>query len=162
MKSITIAGNIGKDAETRTMQDGTKVTGWSVAVDDGFGDRKRTIWFDCSMWGQRGAKLAQFLTKGTKVAVSGDLSTREHDGKTYLTVRVNEVTLQGGGRDGGGQPSGGGYDQSIGAQGGAPAGGAGGGLDDLGDEVPFMCEWRCWPVKPQSCTGRPRARRPSA
>lgn len=119
MKSITIAGGIGKDATTRTAGD-QKVTGFSVGVSEGFGQNKRTVWFDCSLWGTRGEKLAEHLTKGTRVCVSGDLSTREHDGKTYLTVRVAEVTLMGGGdrdnrpeaprNDGygaGGRPSGG-------------------------------------------------------
>lgn len=97
MKTITIAGNIGRDAETRTTQGGDSVTGWSVAVEERAGQDKRTIWFDCSLWGKRGSALAQYLTKGTRVAVAGDLSTREHNGKTYLTIRVSEVTLLGGG-----------------------------------------------------------------
>lgn len=97
MKTITIAGNIGKDATTRTTQGGEKVTGWGVAVEERNGQEKRTIWFDCTLWGKRGESLAQYLTKGTRVAVAGDLSTREHEGKTYLTVRADQVTLLGGG-----------------------------------------------------------------
>lgn len=98
MKSITIAGNIGKDAQTRTTQGGDKVTSWTVAVEERQGQDKRTIWFDCNLWGVRGEKLAEYLTKGGKVAVSGDLSTREHEGRTYLTVRADQVTLMGGGQ----------------------------------------------------------------
>jgi single-strand DNA-binding protein len=123
MKSIVIAGNIGKSAEVRTAGQG-KVTGWTVAVDDGWGDKKTTIWFDCNWWGQRGEKVAQYIQKGGKITVSGELSKREHDGKTYLTVNVSEVTLQskadggqtgnaggnqGGGYGSGGQSDGGGY-----------------------------------------------------
>jgi single-strand DNA-binding protein len=96
MKTITIAGNIGKDAETRTTTGGDKVTSWSVAVEERKGQDKRTVWFDVSLWGNRGEALAQYLTKGGKVAVAGELSTREHDGKTYLTVRADQVTLLGG------------------------------------------------------------------
>lgn len=95
MKNITIFGGIGKDATTRTTQQGDKVTGFSVAVDDGFGDKKRTIWFDVAYWGVRGEKIAQYLTKGSRVCVCGDLSTREHEGRTYLTIRASEVTLGG-------------------------------------------------------------------
>jgi single-strand DNA-binding protein len=97
MKSITIAGNIGKDAEVRTTQGGDIVTGWSVAVEDRSGREKTTIWFDVSMWGKRGETLAQYLTKGSRVAVSGDLGRREYEGKTYLTVRADQVTLLGSG-----------------------------------------------------------------
>ena len=95
MKQITIAGNIGKNAETRSTGE-NRVTGWTVAVEDRQGREKTTIWFDCAMWGSRGEALAQYLTKGSKVAVSGDLSKREHDGKTYLTIRADQVTLMGG------------------------------------------------------------------
>ena len=96
MKSINIAGNIGKDAETRQTQGGDSVTSWSVAVEERAGQEKRTVWFDVSLWGKRGEALAQYLTKGSRVAVAGDLSTREHNGKTYLQVRASEVALQGG------------------------------------------------------------------
>lgn len=94
MKSLVIAGNIGKSAELRSTGNGEKVAGFSVAVDDGFGDKKRTLWFDVSIWGKRAEILAPMLVKGGKVTVSGDLSTREHDGKTYLTLRAENVTLQ--------------------------------------------------------------------
>jgi single-strand DNA-binding protein len=126
MKSVVIAGNIGKNAEVRNTQGGQQVTSWTVAVDDGWGQNKSTIWFDCSWWGQRGEKVAQYITKGGKIAVSGELSKREHDGKTYLTVNVNDVTLQSGGQQGGGSSGGYGGDQ-----------GSGGGRSDLDDEIPF-------------------------
>ena len=95
MKNITIGGGLGRDAETRQAGN-SKVTRFSVAVDDGWGDKKGTIWFDCDLWGDRGEKIAHMLTKGTKVCVTGDLSKREHDGKTYLTVRVDNLTFMGG------------------------------------------------------------------
>jgi len=95
MKQITIAGRVTKDAEIR--QAGSdNVCGFSVAVDDRQGREKTTIFFECSIWGKRGDSLSPFLLKGTPVTVSGDLSRREHDGKTYLGVRVDQVTLQGG------------------------------------------------------------------
>ena len=136
MKIITIAGNIGKDAEIRTAGQ-NKVTGWTVAVDDGYGDNKRTIWFDCNWWGGRGEKVAQYIRKGEKITVSGEMSTREHEGKTYLTVNVNDVKLQGGNSGGGtSQQSGGNYD--------APDQGGGNPNSnrDLDDEIPFLMEWR--------------------
>ena len=139
MKSLTIAGGIGKDAVTRTTQQGDKVTGFSVGVSEGFGDSKRTLWFDVSLWGARGDKLAQYLTKGSRVVVSGDLSTREHEGKTYLTLRASEVTLMGGGdqRDEGGMSGKArAADRAQRPTGGAPAGA------DMDDDIPFIMEWR--------------------
>lgn len=131
MKNITIAGNIGRDAETRSLNSGDTVTGFSVAVEDRAGKEKKTLWWDCSFWGKRGESLAQYLTKGSKVTVSGDFGTREHDGKTYLTVRVNDVTLQGGSQRDDSQPrqqsggGGGGYSSQSGFD------------DGLDDSVPF-------------------------
>ena len=117
MKNITIAGNIGKTAEIRSAGQ-NKVTGWTVAVDDGWGENKSTIWFDCNWWGQRGEKVAQYIQKGGKITVCGELSKREHEGKTYLTVNVSDVTLQskadsnqGGGQSQGGGNHGGGYQE---------------------------------------------------
>lgn len=124
MKTITVAGNIGKDAVVRSTQSGEKVTGWSVAVEERVGQDKRTIWFDCTLWGKRGESLAPYLTKGGKVAVSGELSTREHEGKTYLTVRADQVTLLGGKQDGERRDDAGQADQ-------------GGGRDDMDDALPF-------------------------
>lgn len=109
MKNLTLAGRLTRDAELRTVNSGDQVLGFSVAVDDRNGREKTTLFFDCSLWGKRGEALQQYLTKGSSVTVSGDLGRRENDGKTYLTVRVNDVTLQGGKPQGegvAGKPSG--------------------------------------------------------
>ena len=95
MKSIVIAGNIGADAVICITPNGDKVTGWRVAVEDRSGKDKKTLWFECSLWGARGEALAQYLVKGGKVVVSGDLFTREHEGKTYLSIRADSVRLMG-------------------------------------------------------------------
>lgn len=128
MKSITIAGNIGRDAVLRNTQGGDQVSGFPVAIDDGYGDKKRTLWFDVSLWGSRAVSLSPYLTKGTKVAVTGDLSTREHEGKTYLTVRANDITLLGGGEKQEREPTGGGQSSSKPSQ--------DFGLDD--SDIPFI------------------------
>jgi single-strand DNA-binding protein len=99
MKNIFIAGNVGKSAETRQTPAGQSVTSWTVAVEERIGQEKVTFWFDCVMWGTRGEKVAPYITKGGKVAVSGDLTRREYEGKTYLGVKVDQVTLMGGGAD---------------------------------------------------------------
>lgn len=92
MKTICIAGNTGKDAEHKTT-DKSEFCSFSVAVDDGWGDSKTTIWFDVTRWGKGADGLARTLRKGSKVAVSGELSTREHNGKAYLQVRADKVTI---------------------------------------------------------------------
>jgi len=107
MNVLTIAGNIGKDAKINQVQTSTgfiNVANFSVAVatmkKDPSTGKAISQWFDCALWGDRADKIAQFLTAGTKVCVSGEVGVDSYqDGqgvmKPKLTVRVNNVTLQG-------------------------------------------------------------------
>lgn len=95
MNCFVFSGNLGSDCRTGNAG-GQTVVNFSVACKSGFGDKAQTNWIDCALWGKRGESLQQYLTKGQQVVVSGELGTREHDGKTYLTVRVNDVSLVGG------------------------------------------------------------------
>jgi single-strand DNA-binding protein len=95
MNVFNVIGRVGRDAELRHTSD-NKVTNFSVAVDSGFGKSKQTLWLDCSLWGKRGEAIVDFIRKGAQIGVSGELGTREHEEKTYLTLRVAEVTLLGG------------------------------------------------------------------
>jgi len=131
MRVITIAGNIGKDATFKTTQRGDKLCSFPVAAEDGYGDQKTTLWFDVTRWGNGADKLADMLVKGTKVTVIGTLSTREHDGKTYLQVRADHVKLQGERQ----QSRGNGGNNAPRNESSA-AGGYDDGLDD--DSIPFL------------------------
>lgn len=134
MQFITIAGNIGKDAETRQTQSGS-VTSFSVAVSAG--RDSETTWYRCSLWGQRGEKLAGYLTKGNKVTVAGTLQAGLYDGKLDMKVNVSEVALQGGNQAGQSAPQQGRQQSGQGSRGSA-APGAQRFDDDLDDDVPFM------------------------
>jgi single-strand DNA-binding protein len=105
MNNCTFIGRIGRDAVARYTPNGKAVTGWSLAVDTGFGDNKQTTWLDCSLWGERGPKVCDFIKKGDRLGVSGEIGTREHEGKTYVTLNVREVTLLGDKRDSGERPA---------------------------------------------------------
>ncbi len=102
MNSITIAGNIGRDAEVRALPDGTPVAQFSVA--DSQGREKPTIWWSCQLFGKRADSLAQYLLKGQPVTVTGSMTEREYtdrDGnkRKGQDVRVSDVALQGGKRE---------------------------------------------------------------
>lgn len=99
-------GRIGRDAETRHTQSGTAVTSWPVAIDSGYGQNKKTEWFDCALWGERGEKLASYIRKGDRIGVQGEVSldtyqARDGSEKSRLRLRVADVTLLGGKQDGG-------------------------------------------------------------
>lgn len=95
MNVLTIVGNLGRDAEVRNAG-GTSVAGFSVAMTSGYGEKKQTIWVDCSLWGKQAeSALPNYLKKGQQVSVSGEMGTREYEGKTYITLRVSQITLCG-------------------------------------------------------------------
>ncbi len=102
----TFSGRLGRDSEVKHIPSGTAVLEFSLAVDTGFGDKKSSFWLKCSMFGDRGQKLSQYLLKGQQVIVSGEFSPREYqagDGSTKISLdlRVNAVELVGGKQDGG-------------------------------------------------------------
>lgn len=105
MNVFSFTGNLGGDAEVKQVS-GTALCKFSVAVKSGFGDKAQTIWIGCDLWGKQAeSKLPDYLKKGQQVAVSGELSSREHEGKTYLGVRVSSIDLVGGKSDGGSSPA---------------------------------------------------------
>lgn len=112
MNSCNFIGRVGRDAVQRFTQGGKPVTGWALAVDVGFGDSKQTLWLDCSLWGERGGKLADYIKKGDRLGVVGEIGSREHEGKTHVTLNVRDVTLLGNKQEGG--------TSSSGSRGGAP------------------------------------------
>lgn len=102
MNSITITGNLGKDAEVRSLPDGTPVVSFSVA--DSKGKDQGAIWWNCSFFGARGQAVAPYLPKGQTVTVVGSVSEREFTDKDghqrkSMDVRVNDLALQGGRKD---------------------------------------------------------------
>lgn len=104
MNVWNFTGNIGKTAEKRFTPGGDCVVSFSVAVKSGFGDKAKTTWANCALWGKRGEAVAEYLTKGQQVGISGEVTLREYEsanGKGMsLDVRVNEVTLLGGKQQG--------------------------------------------------------------
>lgn len=98
MNHAHFIGRIGRDAATR-QAGSSDATSWPIAVDVGYGDNKTTLWIDCTLWGERGGKLAQYIRKGERIGVHGEVSLREYqkDGetKTTLALRVADVTLLG-------------------------------------------------------------------
>lgn len=104
MISAVIAGNITRDAESGTTPNAQKVLNFTVACNR-FDpkDKDAATFVRVAVWGERGQKLAQYLTKGSSVVVRGELYTREYekDGqkRTAVEMRADDVKLMGGKRD---------------------------------------------------------------
>ena len=109
MNICIFSGRLTKDAETRFTQSGKCVCSFGLAVDTGFGDNKKTVFLNCSVWNKEA--LAQYLTKGKPVIVHGEYTEREwqaQDGSQRKTAEiiVREVEFQQGQPKGADQPQG--------------------------------------------------------
>lgn len=133
MNIITVAGQLGKDAEIRYLPNGDPVASFSVA--DSQGKDKPTIWWRASLFGKRAESLGPYLTKGQAVTVSGSITEREYTDKDgnkrqAQEIRVNDVALQGGKREGAAPAQ-----RQAPAP--APRQAGGSGFDDMSDDIPF-------------------------
>lgn len=94
--TIAISGRLGKDSE-RKQAGGSTLLEFSVGDSIGFGDKKTTNWWRCKIWGKQAeGQLMDYLVKGAQVVVYGEVSLREHEGKIYPEIRVNNIELVGG------------------------------------------------------------------
>ncbi|MDD3177130.1 MAG: single-stranded DNA-binding protein [Atopobiaceae bacterium] len=103
INKVCMSGNLTRDAELRQTQSGTAILRLGVAVNDRRKNQQTGEWedvpnyIDCVLWGNRANALAQYLTKGTKVAIEGRLhwSSWEKDGakRSKVEVYVDEVEL---------------------------------------------------------------------
>ncbi|KAF0222702.1 MAG: Single-stranded DNA-binding, partial [Rhodospirillaceae bacterium] len=143
VNKVILVGNLGRDPEVRTAQDGSKIVNLNIATSESWKDRssgerrEKTEWHRVVIFNPNLADVAErFLRKGSSVYIEGALQTRkwtdQQGVEKYSTEVVigrfkGELTLLGGrGEGGGGQGGGGGYDDG-GYGGGGQGGGYGGG-----------------------------------
>jgi single-strand DNA-binding protein len=166
VNKVILVGNLGKDPEVRTTQDGTKIVNLTLATSETWNDRasgerkERTEWHRVVIFNDRIGEVAErYLRKGRKVYVEGSLQTRkwtDQSGQERYTTEVvigrfrGELVLidsQRGEEGAMADAGGGGYQQRAPAQRPAAAGGAARGSGapsweapkggDLDDEIPF-------------------------
>lgn len=102
INNVVISGNLTRDAELRELKNDGAVLNFSVAVNDRFYDRdaeeyaEYANYFDCVMFGARAKALADYLKKGTKVAVSGKLhySSWETDEGKRSKVEITALEIE--------------------------------------------------------------------
>ena len=103
MNTLIIAGTLTRDAELKYLPNSDAIANFSIADNQG-GRDKQAIFWNCGLYGKRAESLAQYLTKGQAVTVTGSVSEREWTDKEgnkrkSMDVRVNDVALQGGRKD---------------------------------------------------------------
>ncbi len=165
VNKVILVGNLGRDPEVKSMQDGRSLVNMSVATSETWRDRnsgerkERTEWHRVVIFNDKLAEVAQkFLKKGAKVYLEGQLTTRkwtDQSGQERYTTEVvvprfgGTLTMldgRSGGGEGGGGMGGGGMDDDYGGGGGGggggmPSGGGGRaaprGKAELDDDIPF-------------------------
>lgn len=100
INSVVLIGRLTRDPELKqTTQSGTPVCNFSVAVDNGYGENKKTDFINCVAWKGTAEFITKYFTKGQMIALTGRISTRtwEDNGATrYATeVYVREVDFCG-------------------------------------------------------------------
>ena len=102
MNTFSFIGNLGADAEKKDFESGRVVCNFSVATTTGYKEKKETFWIRCAMWGNKNIAIADYLKKGTKVFITGELTQREFEtkegSKTSLDLNVNSIELLGDGK----------------------------------------------------------------
>lgn len=138
INKVILLGNLGRDPETRTFQNGGKVCNLRVATTEKWKDRdgnkqERTEWHSVAIFAEGLVKVAeQYLRKGSKVYIEGKLQTRKWQDQSGQDRYSTEVVLQG-------------FDARLvmldGAQGGTGAGSepdrSQGPAGQYDDEIPF-------------------------
>ena len=160
VNKVIIVGNLGRDPEVRSFQNGGKVVNLRIATSENWrdkasGERKeRTEWHSVAIFNENLAKIAeQYLKKGSKVYIEGQLETRKWQDQSGADRYSTEVVLRNfnstltllDGREGGGGSGGyedrGSYEDNAGGRSGGAAGssqgGGSGSRSDMDDEIPF-------------------------
>ena len=161
LNKVMLIGNLGRDPEVRSFQNGGKVVNFAIATSERWRDkasgeqRERTQWHNIAIFNEPLGRIAeQYLRKGSKVFVEGQLETRkwqDQQGQDRYTTEVvlrpyggNLTLLDARGQSGGDMS--GGYGDSMGGGYAAPTGMSdqsmggssfSGGASDLDDEIPF-------------------------
>jgi len=155
VNKVILVGNLGRDPEIRSTQDGTRVANLSLATSESWRDkntgerREKTEWHRVVVFNERIVEVAEkYLHKGSKIYVEGQLQTRKWTDQSGQEKYTTEVVLQrfrgeltmldarGAGGDAGGysEPS-----HDAPSHGGPPTGGGRGPSSggDLDDDIPF-------------------------
>jgi single-strand DNA-binding protein len=166
VNKVILVGNLGRDPESRSFQNGGKVVNLRIATSETWKDRatgerkEKTEWHSVAIFNENIGRIAeQYLRKGSKVYIEGQLQTRKWQDQSGADKYTTEIVIQnfngqltlldgrneGGAGSGGGSSGGGNWSQDDGGDRGNFGGSSGGGRmagstafdSDLDDDVPF-------------------------
>jgi single-strand DNA-binding protein len=97
-QEVTLVGNVGRVEDVRFTQSGKQVTNFSLAINEGSGDNKTTLWVRVTCWEKLADIVTQYVTKGRQVLVVGRLAQPNayltKDGKPAAAIEVTAATVR--------------------------------------------------------------------
>ncbi|MTC75390.1 single-stranded DNA-binding protein [Providencia sp. wls1919] len=95
-----VTAHLGKDCEQRWTPNRKAIALFSLPVKQGYGEHEKVSWVICKMFGVKAEKLSQYLTKGTKVTVTGEFvmeewTTQNGEKKSAPVILVNQLDFSG-------------------------------------------------------------------
>jgi len=85
-------GNLGKDPELK--QGKTSYCLFSIAEQSGWGENKKTSWYNCISFGKQAEMISKYFSKGDKMIFDAEQTVEQKDGKTFVNVTVKNVYLE--------------------------------------------------------------------
>lgn len=93
MNKVTVIGRLARDNDIRYTTTGKAVLSNSVAVDDGFGDNKKTYFLPIVAWEKQAELLANYTAKGHRIGVTGKMTSRDYEDKQGNKRTVIEILV---------------------------------------------------------------------
>ena len=99
VNTVVISGRVGRDPELRSTQNGKSVASFSIAVDDGFGEKKKTDWWDIEAWDKTAEAISRLSGAGKRVVITGKLKkeswndTRTGEKKSRTKILANQIEI---------------------------------------------------------------------
>lgn len=98
INTITVTGNVGKDAVLRVTPNGKYIATFSLPAKSGYGEHEKVSWLNCKLFGAMAERLSQAITKGAKVTVTGEFvleewTRQDGDQAQMATILVRDIDL---------------------------------------------------------------------
>ena len=93
MNRVILSGNLTKDADLRYTTTEKAYSKFSIANNEGYGDNKKTTFFNCTLWGKSAENLNRFLTKGQKVLITGKVEINDYKDKEGVERKIIDINV---------------------------------------------------------------------
>lgn len=94
MNKTELTGRLGKEVELKKTANGVSICEFNLAVNDGYGDKKKTYWITCVAWRSSADFLYQYAKKGDLLGITGKLVTNTYENQKGEKVYQTKVSCE--------------------------------------------------------------------